>query len=53
VFFLDEAGVRRSVPRSWTDAAPVDSFVVVAAGRAAFRVEDLEALALLIDGLRG
>jgi hypothetical protein len=51
VFFLDEAGVRRSLPTSWTDAAAVDPFVVVAAGRAAFRVEDLVALADLVDGL--
>jgi hypothetical protein len=53
VFFLDEDGVQRSLPRAWTDAADVDPFVGLAAGRSPFRVEDLVALAGLIDGLRG
>ena len=52
VFFFDEEGVQRSLPRGWTDAADVDAFVVVAAGRSAFRVADLLALVELIDGLR-
>jgi hypothetical protein len=29
------------VPTAWTDAAPADPFVVVAAGRSLFRVVDL------------
>lgn len=51
VLFLDEDGVQRSLPRAWTDAADVDPFVTVAAGRSPFRVEDLVVLAGLIDGL--
>jgi hypothetical protein len=42
-----------SLPRAWTDAADVDPFVGLAAGRSPFRVDDLVALAGLIDGLRG
>jgi hypothetical protein len=53
VFFLDEDGELQGVPAGWTDMAPVDPFVVVAAGRSPFRVEDLLALADLLDGLRG
>jgi hypothetical protein len=52
VFFFDRDGVQRSLPRAWTDAADVDPFVALAAGRSPFRVEDLVALAGLIDGLR-
>ena len=51
VFFLDEDGTVRSVPAAWTDAAEPDAFVVVAAGRSPLRVDDLVALAGLIDGL--
>ena len=53
VFFFDEDGVQRSLPRVWTDAADADPFVALAAGRSSFRVEDLVALVGLIDGLRG
>ena len=53
VFFFDEDGVQRSLPRAWTDAADVDPFVVLAAGRSPFRVEDLLALVDVIAGLRG
>lgn len=51
VFFLDAEGSQFSLPVGWTDVAPVDVFVAVAAGRCAVRVDDLVALALLIDGL--
>ena len=51
VFFFDQDGVQRSLPRAWTDAADVDPFVALAAGRSPFRVEDLVALGALIDGL--
>jgi len=51
-FFLGEDGVQRSLPRGWTDAGDVDPFVVLAAGRSVFRVEDLLVLAELLDGLR-
>ena len=52
VSFFDEEGVQRSLPRGWTDAGDVDPFVVLAAGRSAFRVEDLVVLADLVDELR-
>ena len=41
VWFHDNDGSLRSVPTSWTDAAPMNVFVVVAAGRSLFRVADL------------
>ncbi|MEU0120371.1 DUF5372 family protein [Streptomyces albidoflavus] len=40
-----------SVPTAWTDASGEDPFVVLAAGRSPFRIEDLPALADLIDHL--
>ncbi len=52
-YFLDDDGLQHSLPVGWTDAAEPDVFVSVAAGRCPFRMEDLLALALLIDGLRG
>jgi hypothetical protein len=51
VFFLDEAGVQRSLPRAWTDASDADPFVALAAGRSPLRVEDLLALVELIAGV--
>lgn len=51
MFFLDEDGIVRSLPAAWTDAVEPDPFVVVAAGRSPFRVDDLLALAGLLDGL--
>jgi hypothetical protein len=48
VLFFDQDGVRRSLPPAWTDAADVDPFVALAAGRSPFRVEDLVQLADLI-----
>jgi len=52
VFFFDDDGVQRSLPRGWTDAADVDVFVAVAAGRSALRVVDLLELVGLLEGLR-
>ena len=52
VSFFDDAGVQRSLPRAWTDAADVDPFVVLAAGRSALRVEDLVRLVDVIGELR-
>ena len=49
VWFYDNDGSLRSVPTSWTDAAPMDVFVVVAAGRSLFRVADLLELAQRIQ----
>lgn len=43
----------RSFPAGWTDVEPPDTFRALAAGRAFFRVEDLLALAALIEELGG
>lgn len=51
MFFVDDDGTQKSLPRSFTDAADIDAFVTLAGERSAFRVEDLLALAALIDGL--
>lgn len=42
-----------SLPAGWTDVEGVDPFLVISAGRAHFRVEDLLTLAGLIRGLKG
>lgn len=52
VFVADEGGLLVSFPAAWTDAVDEDPFVAMAAGRSALRVEDLLALARLIDDLR-
>ena len=54
MFFREEehAGVR-SLPASWTDVEGPDPFLVLAAGRACFRVEDLLLLAELLRELSG
>ena len=51
VFFLDDDGVKHSLPVGWTDAASPDVFVTVAAGRSLFRAPDLIALAGLVAQL--
>jgi len=51
VWFFDDQGALRGLPAAWTDRAPADPFVVIAAGRSPFRVQDLLALAELLDGL--
>jgi hypothetical protein len=52
VYFRDEGGMLCSLPAGWTDVEPDDPFVTVAAGRCAFTVAGLLAVADLIDGLR-
>jgi hypothetical protein len=52
VFYLDEAGCRRHIEAGWTDVVAEDLFRVMAAGRCAFRTEDLQAVACLVDRLR-
>jgi hypothetical protein len=52
VFFLLGDGTVTSLPTAWTDAVEPDVFVTVAAGRSAFRVEDLVVLAELVEVLR-
>ncbi len=49
--YVDADGVVRSLATAWTSAGAEDPFVIVAAGRSAFRVPDLLALAALLDGL--
>jgi len=51
VWFFDEGEQLRSLPAGWTDAAPPDPVVVMAAGRAHFRLEDLRRLKILLDTL--
>ena len=51
VFFFDEDGVQRSLPRGWTDMADPDPFVVFGAGRCAFRIADLLQLVDLLGDL--
>jgi len=41
VYFHNDHERLVSVPLSWTSLAPVDPFVAISSGRAAFRVEDL------------
>jgi hypothetical protein len=49
VFFHDPAtGRRRSRPTAWTNLAPPDPFVVLAAGRAILRFTDLQPLSRLL-----
>ena len=52
VFFFNTKGRKSSVPLDWTDIAPQDPFVVVSAGRALFRVEDLLGLARLLAEIK-
>lgn len=50
VYYMGEGGVLRHIPVGWTSVAGEDPFVEVAAGRSAFRVEDLLALADMLGG---
>jgi hypothetical protein len=52
VWFHDPAGRLSLIPRAWTDLAPLDPFVTLAAGRSWFRVEELLDLARLVKGLK-
>jgi hypothetical protein len=52
VWFLDKDGYFASIPSGWTNLDPIDSYVAISAGRAAFRYQDLLALARLIEVLR-
>ena len=51
VYYHDEAGALHSLSTAWTSVAPVDPFVSLAAGRAAFRVTDLLELSRLLVSL--
>lgn len=50
--YVSPNGRTRSVPVAWTDVAPVDPFVQVAAGRAPFRIDDLLSLTALLRDIR-
>jgi len=52
VYMRDEHGQLFSVLAGWTDVAPVDPFVEIAAGRCPFTTSKLLALAEAIDRLR-
>jgi hypothetical protein len=52
VRYVRADGRTRSLPVGWTNVAPVDPFVTVAAGRAPFRLEDLLALSALLRDIR-
>jgi hypothetical protein len=49
--FFEEGGRLRALPADWTDAVERPVFVVLAAGRAHFRPDDLLRLAELVEGL--
>jgi Family of unknown function (DUF5372) len=52
VFFHDPAtGQIRSLPAAWTNLAPPDSFVGLAAGRAILRFTDLQTLGRLLPDM--
>jgi hypothetical protein len=53
VYFHDGDGRLVSLPAGWTNAVAPDPFVVVSAGRSAFRTQDLIELAGLVRGLSG
>lgn len=52
VEYTDDRGELVSVPAAWTSVSAPDPVVVVAAGRSAFRVEDLVDLARFIEELK-
>jgi hypothetical protein len=51
VHLRDGRGELFSLPAAWTDVAPVDPFVVIAAGRCPFTLAGLLALTDLVDRL--
>lgn len=53
VHYTGDDGAMHSILKAWTSAATGDPFVRAAAGRSAFRVSDLLALAALLDSLDG
>ncbi len=53
IHYTGDDGTLRTIRQAWTSFAAEDPFVRVAAGRSAFRVSDLLALAALLDSLDG
>jgi hypothetical protein len=52
VYFHDETGALWSVPARWTNVIADDPFVVVAAGRSAFRITDLIQLNRMVQEIK-
>ena len=52
VSYRDARGQERSMPVAWTSLVTADPFVVVAAGRSLFRIDDLLALVALLRDLK-
>jgi Family of unknown function (DUF5372) len=52
VYFFNTKGEVRSIPVGCTNAAGVDPFVEISAGRSFFRTKDLIELAELMERLR-
>lgn len=52
VCLRDGNGELFSLPAVWTDAVALDPFVVIAAGRCPFTIDDLLAVADLVDQFR-
>ncbi len=52
VTFVDEHQELAYLPAAWTSAALPDPFVVVGAGRALFRIQDLLRLVTLVQAVR-
>ena len=53
IHYRADDGALRTIRQAWTSVAVEDPFIKVAAGRSAFRVSDLLALAALLDSLDG
>ncbi len=51
VYFHDDAGQLVALPAQWTSVFPLDPFVLCAAGRSPFRLQDLLDLAKLLANL--
>jgi hypothetical protein len=48
VYFHDDAGRLVALPAQWTSVFPADPFVLCAAGRSPFRLQELRELAQLL-----
>jgi hypothetical protein len=52
VCFLDKKGRQCEIPLGWTDLAPEDAIITLAAGKSCFRAGGLLELARLVEVLR-
>jgi uncharacterized protein DUF5372 len=53
VYFEHDDGHLESIPAKWTDVVVPDPFVVIAAGRALFRPDDLTKIVALLQTAHG